>query len=97
MRTRARGAAWCDHLTMFAFQLKVMKTEYLTADVNESGSTKISSTQLALRFSRTRDLQQLPTGVGLANSCVSTAWSVWRLMTGLICYRKVPERWKSKI
>ncbi|VDO91735.1 unnamed protein product [Heligmosomoides polygyrus] len=39
--------AWCDRLAMFGLKLNVKKTEYLTTDVNESGSIKINGTELA--------------------------------------------------
>ncbi|VDO74551.1 unnamed protein product [Heligmosomoides polygyrus] len=39
--------AWCDRLAMFGLKLNVKKTEYLTTEVNESGSVKIDGTELA--------------------------------------------------
>ncbi|VDO78014.1 unnamed protein product [Heligmosomoides polygyrus] len=38
--------AWCDRLARFELKLNVKKTEYLTTDVNESGSIKINGTKL---------------------------------------------------
>ncbi|VDP02884.1 unnamed protein product [Heligmosomoides polygyrus] len=34
--------AWCDRRARFGFKLNVTKTEYLTTDVNESGTIKIN-------------------------------------------------------
>lgn len=31
------------------------------------------------------------------NSCVIAAWSKWRFLTGVLCNKKIPERYKSKI
>ncbi|VDP27447.1 unnamed protein product [Heligmosomoides polygyrus] len=39
--------AWCDRLARFGLKLNVKKTEYLTTDVNESGSIKINGIELA--------------------------------------------------
>ncbi|VDP59323.1 unnamed protein product [Heligmosomoides polygyrus] len=39
--------AWCDRLAMFGMKLKGNKSEYLTTDMNESGSIKIDGTELA--------------------------------------------------
>ncbi|VDP08826.1 unnamed protein product [Heligmosomoides polygyrus] len=39
--------AWCDGLARFGLKLNFKKTEYLTTDVNESGSNKINGTELA--------------------------------------------------
>ncbi|VDP47938.1 unnamed protein product [Heligmosomoides polygyrus] len=39
--------ACCDRLAMFGLKLNVKKTEYLTTDVNESGSMKVNGTELA--------------------------------------------------
>ncbi|VDP54188.1 unnamed protein product [Heligmosomoides polygyrus] len=39
--------AWCDRLVMFGLRLNAKKTEYLTTDVNEFGSIKISGAELA--------------------------------------------------
>ncbi|VDO87416.1 unnamed protein product [Heligmosomoides polygyrus] len=39
--------ACCDRLSRFGLKLNVKKTEYLTTDVNESGSIKINGTELA--------------------------------------------------
>ncbi|VDP55977.1 unnamed protein product [Heligmosomoides polygyrus] len=38
---------WCDRLAMIVLKLNVKKTECLTTDVSESGSTKINGTELA--------------------------------------------------
>ncbi|VDP11549.1 unnamed protein product [Heligmosomoides polygyrus] len=39
--------AWCDRLVRFGLKLNVKKIEYLTTDVNESGSIKIDGIELA--------------------------------------------------
>ncbi|VDP14487.1 unnamed protein product [Heligmosomoides polygyrus] len=92
--------AWCDRLTRFGLKLNVKKTEYLTTDVNESGSIKINGTELA----RTSVFKFLRSAIasdgGLTvevNSRVSAAWSKWRSLTGVLCDRKIPEHLKSKI
>ncbi|VDP52994.1 unnamed protein product [Heligmosomoides polygyrus] len=41
--------AWCDRLATFGLKLNVNKTEYLTNDVNESGSISINGTDLENR------------------------------------------------
>ncbi|VDP52182.1 unnamed protein product [Heligmosomoides polygyrus] len=92
--------AWCDRLARFGLKLNVKKTEYLTTDVSESGSIKISGTELA----RTSVFKYLGSAIasdgGLMvelNSRMSAAWSKWRSLTGVLCYKKIPERFKSKI
>ncbi|VDO96600.1 unnamed protein product [Heligmosomoides polygyrus] len=82
--------AWCDRLAMFGLKLNVMKTEYFTTDVNESGSIKINGTELA----RTSADGSLMVEV---NSHVSAAWSKWRSLTGVLCDKNMSERLKSKI
>ncbi|VDO19488.1 unnamed protein product [Heligmosomoides polygyrus] len=76
--------AWCDRLAMFGLKLNVKKTEYLTTDVNESGSTKIDGTELA----RTSVFKYLGSAIASdgsliveVNSRASAAWSKWRSLT----------------
>ncbi|VDP11972.1 unnamed protein product [Heligmosomoides polygyrus] len=92
--------ASCDSLAMFGLKMNVKKTEYLTTDVNESGSIKINGTELA-RTSLFRYLgSAIASDGGLmveVNSCVSAAWSKWRSLTGVLCDRKITEHLKSKI
>ncbi|VDP08791.1 unnamed protein product [Heligmosomoides polygyrus] len=92
--------AWCDRLAMFGLNLNVKKTEYLTTDVNESGSIKIDDTVLA-RTSVFKYLgSAIASGGGLmveVNSRVSAAWYKWRSLTGILCDRKIPDQLKSKI
>ncbi|VDO95061.1 unnamed protein product [Heligmosomoides polygyrus] len=92
--------AWCDRLAMFGLKLNVKKTEYLTTNVNESGSIEIDGTELA----RTSVFNYLGSAIasngGLmveVNSRVSAAWSKWRSLTGVLCDSKIPEHLKSKI
>ncbi|VDO93776.1 unnamed protein product [Heligmosomoides polygyrus] len=92
--------AWCNSLARFGLKLNVKKTEYLTTDVNESGSIKINGTELA----GTSVFKYLESAIasdgGLmveVNSRVSAAWSKWRSLTGVLCDRKIPEHLKSKI
>ncbi|VDP28245.1 unnamed protein product [Heligmosomoides polygyrus] len=92
--------AWCDRLARFELKLNVKKTEYLTTDVNESGSIRINGAELA----RTSVFEYLGSAIasdgGLmveVNSHVSAAWSKWRSLTGVLCDRKIPEHLKSKI
>ncbi|VDO75490.1 unnamed protein product [Heligmosomoides polygyrus] len=92
--------AWCDRLAMFGLKLNVKKTEYLTTDVNESGSVRLTVTELA----RTSVFKYLGSAIasdgGLMvemNSRVSASWSKWRSLTGVLCDKKIPERFKTKI
>ncbi|VDO73451.1 unnamed protein product [Heligmosomoides polygyrus] len=87
---------------MFGLRLNVKKTgvEYLSTDVNESGSIKINGTELA----RTSVFKYLGSAIASdgslmveVNARVSTAWSKWRSLTGVLCDKKMPERLKSKI
>ncbi|VDO69250.1 unnamed protein product [Heligmosomoides polygyrus] len=94
--------AWCDRLARFVLKLNVKKTEYLTTDVNESGSIKINGTGTEL--ARTSVFKYMGSAIasdsGLmveVNSRVSAAWSKWRSLTGVLCDRKIPEHLKSKI
>ncbi|VDP00963.1 unnamed protein product [Heligmosomoides polygyrus] len=83
--------AWCDRLAMFGLKLNVKKTEYLTTDVNESGSIRIDGTELA----RTSVFKYLGSDGNLmveVISRVSAAWCKWRSLTGVLCDRKIPER-----
>ncbi|VDO99872.1 unnamed protein product [Heligmosomoides polygyrus] len=81
---------------MFGLKLNLMKTEYLTTDVNESGSIKINGTELA-RASVFKYLgSAIASDGGLVvevNSRVSAAWSKWRSLTGVLCERK-HLKWK---
>ncbi|VDP08560.1 unnamed protein product [Heligmosomoides polygyrus] len=92
--------AWCDGLARFGLKLNFKKTEYLTTDVNESGSNKINGTELA----RTSVFKYLGSAIasdgGLmveVNLRVSAAWSNWRSLTGVLCDRKITEHLKSMI
>ncbi|VDO84713.1 unnamed protein product [Heligmosomoides polygyrus] len=90
--------ACCDRLARFGLKLNVKKTEYLTTDVNESGSIRINGTELA----RTSVFKYLGSAIasdgGLMVEVNShAAWSKWRSLTGLLCDRKIPERLNSKI
>ncbi|VDP04252.1 unnamed protein product [Heligmosomoides polygyrus] len=85
---------------MFGLKLNVKKTEYLTTDVNESGSIKIDGTELA----RTSVFKYLGSAIasdgGLmveVNSRVSAAWSKWRSVIDVLCDRKIPKHLKLKI
>ncbi|VDO98885.1 unnamed protein product [Heligmosomoides polygyrus] len=92
--------AWCDRLAAFGLKLNVQKSEYLTTDVNETGSIEINGTAL-VRATHFKYLGSAIASDGSltceVNSRVSAAWSKWRSMTGVLCDRKIPERLKSKI
>ncbi|VDO67474.1 unnamed protein product, partial [Heligmosomoides polygyrus] len=92
--------AWCDRLERFGLRLNVKKTEYLTTDVTESSSIKVNGIELP----RTAVFKYLGSAVASdgklmveVNSRVNAAWSKWRSLTGVLCDRKTPERFKSKI
>ncbi|VDO25035.1 unnamed protein product [Heligmosomoides polygyrus] len=69
-----QAQAWCGRLARFGLKLNVKKIEYLTTDVNESGSIKINGTELA-RTSVFKHLgSAIPSDGGMmveVNSCVS--------------------------
>ncbi|VDO89274.1 unnamed protein product [Heligmosomoides polygyrus] len=84
----------------FGLKLNVKKTEYLTTDVTESSSIKVSGIELP----RTAVFKFLGLAVASdgklmveVNSRMSAAWSKWRSLTGVLCDEKMPERLKSKI
>ncbi|VDO78450.1 unnamed protein product [Heligmosomoides polygyrus] len=93
--------AWCNRLAMFGgLSLNLKKTEYLSTDVNESGSNKIDGTELACTsvFKYLGSTIASDGGVMVeVNSRVSAAWYKWRSLTGVLCERKIPEHLKSKI
>ncbi|VDO21228.1 unnamed protein product [Heligmosomoides polygyrus] len=90
--------AWCDLLERFGLRLNVEKTEYLT-DVTES-----TPSRYGIELPRTSVFKYLGPAVAPdgklmveVNSRVSAACSKWRLLTGVLSDRKIPERLKSKI
>ncbi|VDO65133.1 unnamed protein product [Heligmosomoides polygyrus] len=92
--------ALCDRLAMFALKLNVKKTEYVTTVVNESGSIKIDGPELP----RTSVFKYLGSAIESdgklmveVNSHVTAASFKWRSLTGVLCDKKLPERFKSKI
>ncbi|VDP08154.1 unnamed protein product [Heligmosomoides polygyrus] len=96
--------AWCDRLARFGLKLNVKKTEYLTTDVNESGSIKFIGTELAgtsvfkyLGPATASDGSLIVEVIVEVNSRVSAAWSKWCSLTGVLCDRKILEHLKSKI
>ncbi|VDP11557.1 unnamed protein product [Heligmosomoides polygyrus] len=91
---------WCDRLERFGLKLNVKKTECITTDVTESSSIKVNSIELP----RTSVFKYLGSAVASdgklmveVNSRVSAAWFKWRSLTGMLCDKKTPERFKSKI
>ena len=85
---------------MFGLRLNVNKTEYLTTDPNEPGSIKIDDAVLK----RTETFKYLGSALASDGSLnsevsarVSAAWSKWRSMSGILCDRKMPDHFKSKI
>ncbi|VDP51499.1 unnamed protein product [Heligmosomoides polygyrus] len=84
----------------FGLKLNVKKTEYVTADEDESTSIKANGIELP-RASVFKYLGSAITSYGgllvEANSRLSAAWSKWRSLTGVLCDKKIPERLKSKI
>ncbi|VDP25373.1 unnamed protein product, partial [Heligmosomoides polygyrus] len=92
--------AWCDRLALFGLKLNVKKTEYLTTDVNEHRSIKINGTELS-RVTSFKYLGSTITSDGSlkleVNPRVSTAWSKWRSLSGVLCDRTIPEHLKSKV
>ncbi|VDP33216.1 unnamed protein product [Heligmosomoides polygyrus] len=95
-----QAQAWCDRLALFGLKLKVKKTEYLTTDVNEHGSIKINGTEIS-RVTSFKYLGSTVTSDGSlkleVNARVSAAWSKWRLLTGVLCDKTIPEYLKSKV
>ncbi|VDP31888.1 unnamed protein product [Heligmosomoides polygyrus] len=90
----------CDRLAMSGLKLNVKKAEYLTTDVNESGSIKVNDIELP----RTSLFKYLGSAIasdgGLiveVNSCLSAAWCKWRSLTGVLCDRMIAEHLESKI
>uniref|UniRef100_A0A183GI64 LORF2 protein n=1 Tax=Heligmosomoides polygyrus TaxID=6339 RepID=A0A183GI64_HELPZ len=80
--------------------LNVKKADYPTTDVTESSSIKVNGIELP----RTSVFKYLGSAIAYdgklmveVNSRVSAAWSKWCSLTGVLCYRKVPERLKSMI
>ncbi|VDP07006.1 unnamed protein product [Heligmosomoides polygyrus] len=92
--------AWCDRLERFGLKLNVKKIEYLTTGVTESSSIKVNFIELPrIAVFKYLGLAVASDGklmVGV-NSRVSAAWSKWRSLTGVLCDKKIPERFKSKI
>ncbi|VDP31243.1 unnamed protein product [Heligmosomoides polygyrus] len=92
--------AWCYRLERSGLRLNVKKTEYLTTDFTESSSIKVNGIEL-LRSSVFKYLGSAVASDGNlmteVNSRVNAAWSKWRSLTGVLCDKKIPERFKSKI
>uniref|UniRef100_A0A183GVR1 L51_S25_CI-B8 domain-containing protein n=1 Tax=Heligmosomoides polygyrus TaxID=6339 RepID=A0A183GVR1_HELPZ len=81
-------------------KLSVKKTEYLTPNVAYSGSIKVKGIELP----RTAVFKYLESAIASdgklmveVNPRVSAAWSKRRSLTGVLCDKKIRERFKSKI
>ncbi|VDO67925.1 unnamed protein product [Heligmosomoides polygyrus] len=92
--------AWCDRLERFELKHNVKKAEYLTTDVTESSSIEVNGIELP----RTAVFKYLGSAVVSdgklmveVNSRVSVAWSKWRLLTGVLSDKKIPEHFQTKI
>ncbi|EYC12736.1 hypothetical protein Y032_0046g1396 [Ancylostoma ceylanicum] len=92
--------AWSGRLAQFGLRRNVKKTEYLTTYVNENGTVKVNGTNLA----RTETFKYLGSTVTYDDSLsrevlvpVNSAWMKWRSVTGVLCDKNIPERFKSKV
>nr|CDJ85153.1 endonuclease-reverse transcriptase HmRTE-e01 [Haemonchus contortus] len=82
---------WTDRLAMFGLRLNVKKTECSTTDSNEPGSFKIK----ALSSHGQQPSSTLDRRLRLTAAWVA-AWLKWRLMTGVLCNKNIPERLNPK-
>ncbi|EYB97808.1 hypothetical protein Y032_0137g2036 [Ancylostoma ceylanicum] len=92
--------AWSERLTWFGLRVNVKKTVYMTTNLDEPSTIQVDANDLR----RTDYFKYLGSTLSadgnLANEVVArvnAAWLKWRLMTGVLCDKNIPNRFKSKL
>ncbi|EYC26161.1 hypothetical protein Y032_0011g1592 [Ancylostoma ceylanicum] len=95
-----QGQAWGELLVRFGLRLNVKKTEYMTTNLDESSTVQMDGND----FHRTDYLKYpgstLSPDGNLAHEVVArvkASWLKWRSMTGVMCDKNIPDRFKSKV
>ncbi|EYB86391.1 hypothetical protein Y032_0279g1180 [Ancylostoma ceylanicum] len=92
--------AWSERLARYGVRLNVKKTEYMMTNLDEPSTIQFDGHDLR----RTNYLNYLGSTLSadgnLAHEVVArvnAAWLKWRSMTGVLCDKNVPDRFKSKV
>ncbi|EYC18795.1 hypothetical protein Y032_0026g1371 [Ancylostoma ceylanicum] len=94
-----QDVCWSERLARFVLWLNVKKTEYMTTSLNELSVIQVNGNNLP-RAEYSKCLgTTLSADENLAREVVArinAAWLKWRSMTGVLCDKKIPVRFKSK-
>ncbi|EYC05843.1 hypothetical protein Y032_0080g1396 [Ancylostoma ceylanicum] len=92
--------AWSERLVRFGLRLNVKKTEYMTSNPDELSTIHVDSNDLR----RTDYFKYLGSTLSadgnLAHKVaarVNATYLKWRPMTGVLCDKNIPDRFKSKV
>ncbi|EYB87852.1 hypothetical protein Y032_0256g368 [Ancylostoma ceylanicum] len=92
--------AWSERLARFGLRLNVKKTEYMTTNLDELSTIQVDGNDLR----RTDYFKYLGSTLSadgnLAHEVVArvnATWLKWRSMTGVLCDKNIPDRFKSKV
>ncbi|EYC39234.1 hypothetical protein Y032_0667g1337 [Ancylostoma ceylanicum] len=92
--------AWSERLARFGLRLNVKKTEYMTTNLDELSTIQVNGNDLR----RTDYFKYLGSTLSddgnLAHEVVARAnatWLKWRSVTGVLCPKNIPDRFKSKV
>ncbi|EYB97212.1 hypothetical protein Y032_0142g2302 [Ancylostoma ceylanicum] len=92
--------AWSEHLAQFGLRLNVKKTEYMTTNLDEHSTIQVDGNDLR----RTDFFKYLGSTLSAEGNLahevvarVNAAWLRWRSMTGVLCDKNIPDRFKSKV
>ncbi|EYC40244.1 hypothetical protein Y032_0623g775 [Ancylostoma ceylanicum] len=92
--------AWSERLARFGLRLNVKKTEYMTTNLDKLSTIQVDGNDL-----RRTDYFKYPGSTlsadgNLAHEVVArvnATWLKWRSMTGVLCDKNIPDRFKSKV
>ncbi|EYC46253.1 hypothetical protein Y032_0403g824 [Ancylostoma ceylanicum] len=92
--------AWSERLALFGLRLNVKKTEYMRTNLDKPSTIQVDGNDLR----RTDYFKYLGSTLSadgnLAHEVVArvnATWLKWRSMTGVLCDKNIPERFKSKV
>ncbi|EYB85538.1 hypothetical protein Y032_0296g1688 [Ancylostoma ceylanicum] len=92
--------AWSERLARFGLRLNVKKTEYMTTNFDELSTIQVDGNDLR----RTDYFKYLGSTLSADSNLahevvarVNATWLKWRSMTGVLCDKNIPDRFKSKV
>ncbi|EYB89508.1 hypothetical protein Y032_0231g3014 [Ancylostoma ceylanicum] len=92
--------AWSECLTRFGIRLNIKMTECMTTNLDEPSTIQVDGNDLRRTdYSKYSDSTLSADGI-LAHKVVTrvnAAWLKWRSMTGMLCDKNIPDRFKSVV